>query len=328
MEKNTMVFNLQELKTLIADSLSDDFPKMSELLKSDQNTLVIDNTNNNINNNENETTNETTNETKNEDTSDNENDIPDLITPPDSPKNNNINREEYTSCLKILDNTDNFIYKSTNTLFILLLCNDLFNILTTFDKTSLSLFILNSLMFLFYNSNKDVLIESQSNLFNNSNKYFIIIYNYVKNKFNYCFNYFMNYFFSKNTQLLFKFAYNMTKMKVINTYNNYKNNLLNPPLFVQTNKDNVYIVSYYLNGQTYKIPVIEPRFSFDRKQQALMVLNANEDDVTQKISKYMGPNNDFYGIVLKPSHLAEKSLNFMMEDGSELNVGENDIIVL
>ena len=141
-------------------------------------------------------------------------------------------------------------------------------------------------------------------------------------------NNFLDYFFSKNTQMILKFAYNVTKMKVITTYKNYRDQLFNPPLLIQTSKDNVYTVSFYLNGVTYKIPVVVPRFSFDKKQGPLMVLNKDEDDVTQNILKYMGPNYDFYGMTLKPKHLNEKYLNFMMEDGSEMNILENDLIVL
>ena len=197
-----------------------------------------------------------------------------------------------------------------------------------FDRTSVSLFIFNSLMFLFYNSNRDVILETQNDVLKNSRKYFMKMTSFVKTKFYEILTYFMNYFFSKNTQMIFKFAYNMTKAKMISTYKLYKNNLFNPPLLVQTSKDNVYFVSFYLDGETYKIPIVVPRFSFSKKQQPLMVLNNNEDDVTQNILKYMGPNNDFYGMVLKPCHLGEKTLNFMMEDGSEMNVLENDMIVV
>ena len=138
----------------------------------------------------------------------------------------------------------------------------------------------------------------------------------------------MDYFFSKNTQIILNFAYNITKMKVLTTYRYYRDRFFNPPLLTQTSKDNVYSVSFYLNGETYKIPVVVPRFSFDKKQPPLMVLNKNEDDVTQNILKYMGPNCDFYGMTLKPKHLNEKYLNFMMEDGSEMNLLENDLMVL
>jgi hypothetical protein len=344
---SSMESNLQELQNLLSNTLndSDDIHlKLSQVLCG----LSFNNNENNIND-----------------------DIPDLITPPDSHRNINEtqtetetetetqtetetetetqtetetetetetkvsqdvinveNNNEYKSCSRILSDNDNFIYRTTNTLLILLLCNELLHLLMEFDRTSMSLFIFNSLMFLFYNSNRDVILETQNDVLKNSSKYFMKMTSFVKSKFYDFLTYFMNYFFSKNTQMIFKFAYNMTKAKVISTYKLYKNNLFNPPLLVQTSKDNVYFVSFYLDGETYKIPIVVPRFLFSKKQQPLMVLNNDEDDVTQNILKYMGPNNDFYGMVLKPCHLGEKTLNFMMEDGSEMNVLENDMIVV
>ena len=167
-----------------------------------------------------------------------------------------------------------------------------------------------------------------SDIFKNSSKYFRKLLSLVKDKLNSFYNYFMDYFFSKNTQMILKFAYNVTKMKVITSYRHYRDQLFNPQLLTQTSKDNVYSVSFYLNGERYKVPVVVPRFLFNKKQPPLMVLNKDEDDITQNILKYMGPNYDFYGIALKPKHLNEKTLNFMMEDGSEMNILENDLIVL
>ena len=186
-------------------------------------------------------------------------------------------------------------------------------------------------MFLFYNSNKDILIETQTNLLTNSNSYLNKLIEYVNNQLNNISNYLMNYFFSKNTQMLLKFAYNMSRNKFINTYKYYKNkfiNLFNPSLLLKTSRDNVYYIPFLLNGETHRVPIVVPQFSYEKKQPPLMVLNSNEDDITQKILKFIGPNNDFYNMSLKPCHLGEKTLNFMMEDGSEINVDENDTIVL
>lgn len=282
------------------------------------------------------------------------NDIPDLITPPETHRDKNDDKkseqvvqdkieskendnkieseeiiaEEYKSCHKLLFDSDKFIYKTTNTLLILLLCNELLHLLIDFNRTSISLFIFNSLMFLFYNSNKDIILETQNDILKNSSKYFMKITEFVKNKFNDFLTYFMDYFFSKNTQMIFKFVFNMAKNKVLSTYKLYKNKVFNPPLLIQTSNDNVYYVSFYLDGETYKIPIVVPRFSLNKKQSPLMILNKNEDDIMSNIIQFMGPNNDFYGMVLKPCHLGEKNLNFMMEDGSEMIVEENDMIIL
>jgi len=238
----------------------------------------------------------------------------------------------------ILNNTDEFTYKTNNTLLILTLLNSVIRLFYyDLNKYNLSFIVLNIIFFIYYNY---LNIDITRKFVNNSN--LVDIYKFasdntlnflrlVTQKFNdtthYIFNYIFDYFFSKNTQMILKIIYNMSKIRVINTYKIYKNKLFNPPLLTQTAKENVYIVSFYLNDTIYKIPIIEPRFSFEKKQQPLMILNKNEEDVTQNILQYMGPNSDFFGMVLKPKHLNEKTLNFIMEDGTEININENEIIV-
>ena len=324
---SSMESSLQELKQLLSNTLSDDdHLKISEIFCGKN----VDN----------------------ENSSNIDNEIPDLITPPNTHRDNNENNsksnedtkmckdtnesimdnlfvnEELKSCNKLLTENDVFVFNMTNILFTVLLLTELIHLFLDFNRTSVSLLLFNSLMFLFYNSNKDIMIDTQNDILKNSSKYFRKLTSFVKDKSNSFFTYFMDYFFSKNTQMIIKFAYNITKMKVITTYRHYRDQLFNPPLLIQTNKDNVYTVSFYLNGETYKIPVVVPRFSFNKKQPPLMVLNKDEDDITQNILKYMGPNYDFYGMTLKPKHLNENSLNFMIEDGSEMTFLENDLMVL
>jgi len=245
---------------------------------------------------------------------------------------------EFQKYYNMLNNTDEFTYRTNNTILTLTLLNSLIRIFYyDLDKYNLSFFVLNIIFLIYYNYlNIDITRKfiNNNNLINNCK---IASFNtlnylqYIKQKFKgtvqYLFEYFFDSFFSKNTQMILKIIYNMAKMKVTNTYKIHKNKLFNPPLLTQTTKEKVYVVSFYLNDVTYKIPIIEPNFSFEKKQQPLMILNKNEDDVTQNILQYMGPNNDFFGIVLKPKHLNEKTLNFIMEDGTEINIDENEIIV-
>jgi hypothetical protein len=127
---------------------------------------------------------------------------------------------------------------------------------------------------------------------------------------------------------MLKFICNIGITTLKNKYMFYKNSLFNPVLLHETNKERIYCIPFYLNGKTYKIPIIENKSSLDSKQPPLMILDNNENEVTQNVIDFMGPNNDFYGIILKPKHLNYKSLVFMMEDGSEMNLLENDMIVL
>ena len=232
------------------------------------------------------------------------------------------------SCEKVSSDTDNFIYNVTNLFFSLMLCNDLYYILYFFNRSYLSLFILNCLIFLFYNNNRDIIIEYISYIIINYSKYLYKFKCIISLNFDKMSSRILNYFFSKNTQMILKFAYNITKNKLVNKYKSVKYQLFNPTLLTRTNTESVYVVSFYLNGETYKIPIVSSHTGLNKKQPPIMILNKNEEDVTQKLLQFMGPNYDFYGMILKPKHICEKNLYFLLEDGSEMNILENDLIVL
>ena len=241
---------------------------------------------------------------------------------------------EFQKYYNILNNTDDFTYKTNNTILTLTLLNSLFTLFYyELNRYNLSFFVLNIIFFIYYNYlNSDITCKIINNdnltkIYNFASVNTLNLLHLITQKFNTISQYLFDYFFSKNTQIVLKIIFNMTKMRMVNTYKIYKNKLFNPPLLTQTAKENVYVVSFYLNDVIYKIPIIEPRFNFEKKQQPLMILNKKEEDVTQTILQYMGPNNDFFGMVLKPKHLNEKTLNFMMEDGTEFNIDENDMIV-
>jgi hypothetical protein len=230
--------------------------------------------------------------------------------------------------LRVNGKTDSFIYNFTNCILLTLLLTEFYYILVNFERSSFSVFIFNLLMVLFYNSNSDVLVETQVQYFHKLKKYWSTSVSFLKSKCNNLFEYFLDYLFSKQTQMMLKFICNIGITKLKNKYMFYKNSLFNPVLLHETNKERIYCVPFYLNGKTYKIPIVENKSSLDSKQPPLMILDNNENEVTQNVIDFMGPNNDFYGMILKPKHLNYKSLVFMMEDGSEMNLLENDMIVL
>jgi hypothetical protein len=183
-------------------------------------------------------------------------------------------------------------------------------------------------MVLFYNYNSDIIVETQVQYLQKLKNIFKTTKSFLKNKCNNLFEYTLDYFFSKQTQMMLKIICNLGMTKLKNKYMFYKNSLFNPVLLHETNKERIYCIPFYLNGKTYKIPIVENKSSLDSKQSPLMILDNNENEVTQNVVEFMGPNNDFYGMILKPKHLNYKSLVFMMEDGSEMNLLENDMIVL
>jgi hypothetical protein len=94
----------------------------------------------------------------------------------------------------------------------------------------------------------------------------------------------------------------------------------------ETNNEYVYCVPLYLDGENYKIPIVVDKYK--TKNPPLMILNKDEEDITSKLNEYLGPNYDFFGMILKPKHFGEKSLSFMLDDGSETTMDENDLMIL
>jgi hypothetical protein len=232
------------------------------------------------------------------------------------------------SLLRLNSKTDSFVYNFTNCILLTLLLTEFYHILVHFERSSFSVFVFNLLMVLFYNSNSDIIVETQVQYLQKLKNILKSTSSFLKNKCNNLFEYTLDYFFSKQTQMMLKIICNLGMTKLKNKYMFYKNSLFNPALLHETNKERVYCIPFYLNGKTYKIPIVENKSSLDSKEPPLMILDNNENEVTQNVVEFMGPNNDFYGMILKPKHLNYKSLVFMMEDGSEMNLLENDMIVL
>lgn len=263
--------------------------------------------------------------------SDTESDCEPILETPS--KNNNCENNSYTSIvneslLRLNSKTDTFVYNLTNCFLLILLLSEFYYILVHFERSSFSVFIFNLLMVLFYNSNSDVILETQLQYLQRLKKLGNTTLLFFKNKCNNLFDCFLDYFFSKQTQMMLKIICNLGITKLKNKYMFYKNSLFNPVLLHETNKERVYCVPFYLNGKTYKFPIVVNKNYLHSKQPPLMILDNNENEVTQNVIDFMGPNNDFFGMILKPKHLNYKSLVFMMEDGSEMNLLENDMIVL
>lgn len=75
-----------------------------------------------------------------------------------------------------------------------------------------------------------------------------------------------------------------------------------------------YDVLYVLHEQLYKIRVHAKRGPHQRK--ILQVINENDEDVTVDIQPYLGPQEDFHGILYEPSIIGYKQLTFNLNDGT------------
>lgn len=82
----------------------------------------------------------------------------------------------------------------------------------------------------------------------------------------------------------------------------------------------VYEISYTLNGRLYKM-LVKP------KRGPIPILQISDDeqnDVTDFILPYMGPQYDWHGNTYNPKFFGHKSLTFELSDGTEHTYGEDD----
>ena len=100
-----------------------------------------------------------------------------------------------------------------------------------------------------------------------------------------------------------------TKMLAQAFYQNLLHYLDNSLVKVDKNK---YELKYVINGKLYK-KIIKP----DRGPiPVVSVTNENDDDVTEEILPYMGPNNNFHNEKFTPKFFGHNKLIFEMLSGN------------
>ena len=227
----------------------------------------------------------------------------------------------------IVEKNDAFVFKTANVFLTVLVLSSLFDVLYSYTRTGVVAFIVNLCMLHFYNLNSNMFDDfDTSNVFDSLRYNLLNLSSFVLLKAKEGGTWLFDKLFSKNTQFVLKIIFKIAKSNVISKYEHYRNTLFNPKLLNETNNEYVYYVPMYLNGVNYKIPIVVDKYK--TKNLPLMVLNKDEEDITGKMNEFLGPNSDFFGMILKPKHFGERSLNFMMDDGSELTMEEHDLMVL
>ena len=79
---------------------------------------------------------------------------------------------------------------------------------------------------------------------------------------------------------------------------------------------NEYDVHYVLGNRLYKIRTFSKKGPYCRK--VLQVIDEDQNDVTVDVQSYLGPREDWHGLLYDPSQLRYKSLTFNMADGNSL----------
>jgi len=95
---------------------------------------------------------------------------------------------------------------------------------------------------------------------------------------------------------------------------------LNKSILKQNNK---YILTYVINGKVYKMVIVIKK----GPSTILLISDENNNDVTNSIIPYFGPNDNWHHSTFTPSFFHKKELTFQLYDGTEKTYNENEIIV-
>jgi hypothetical protein len=74
-----------------------------------------------------------------------------------------------------------------------------------------------------------------------------------------------------------------------------------------------YQVSYVINGKLYVMVVVPKR----GPTPVLQISDDDQNDVTEQVLPYMGPQYDWHGTRLTPQFFGHKTLTFELSDGTE-----------
>ncbi len=75
---------------------------------------------------------------------------------------------------------------------------------------------------------------------------------------------------------------------------------------------NLYEVSYVINGKPYKMLVCPIR----GRSPVVRITDENNEDITNEVRPYMGPNLDWHHTVYRPEFFSRSSLTFELTDGT------------
>lgn len=115
---------------------------------------------------------------------------------------------------------------------------------------------------------------------------------------------------SQNKKNMFLALYAMASILCLSYYLQFKQKW-NKTL-VQISK-NSFELTYSLQGNVYKTLIYIQR----GPKKLLMALDQNNDDITNLISMYLGPNNDFHHNKFTPDFFDKDSITFHLSNGEE-----------
>lgn len=87
---------------------------------------------------------------------------------------------------------------------------------------------------------------------------------------------------------------------------------------------NMYEKTYVVNGKMYKMIIMPSR----GPSPVLQISNEKNEDVTEDILAYLGPEHNWHYTYFTPKFFNYESLTFQLSDGTELTFHDRDTIVL
>lgn len=120
------------------------------------------------------------------------------------------------------------------------------------------------------------------------------------------------------------FRINIVSLKIIGKmyYNSFRKRFfLHKP---NTIDKNTFQIDYHLNDKSYKIIIKNKK----GPTPILQVLNTDNQDITEKILEYAGPQYNFHGYKFTPKFWNYQKLVFVLSTGEEKTFTENEFIDL
>jgi hypothetical protein len=111
----------------------------------------------------------------------------------------------------------------------------------------------------------------------------------------------------KNKFLIFVTSFKMIMQAFYISFLQYMNNT------IRKLDHKTYEVTYVIDGKTYKMIVVPKR----GPAPILQISNDEDEDVTEEILPYMGPQYDWHCKNITPRFFGYKSLTFQLCDGTE-----------
>lgn len=91
---------------------------------------------------------------------------------------------------------------------------------------------------------------------------------------------------------------------------------------LHVNKNN-YEIQYILHDNIYKVKTKVRR----GPSPIIRIMDHQQNDITNEIRTYLGPNEDFHGQSLKPLDLGYEKIHFILRHGKEVEFDINDPIL-